>query len=182
MNEPTRPDFLDDTVLRRIDYRVARLGRKYGLSRQDREDARQEFCLAVFRAQASFDPQRCTRERFIGMVLNRCYKHFVRKLARAVQSRSLSVATVPLDTCEADADHRLVDPTSGQDLQRLETALDVESVIARLPEDLAQLARELMALSPPQIARKRGVHHSTVYRAMGRLREHFAKAGLDAAF
>ena len=61
--DPTRYDFLNDTVLRRIDYRVTRLGHKFGLSREDREDVHQEFCLAMFRAGSKFDPEQCTPER-----------------------------------------------------------------------------------------------------------------------
>jgi len=64
---PTRYDFLDDSVMRRIDYRVARLGRKYCLSVEDRQDIRQEFCLAMFRAGEKYDPERCPRARRLCM-------------------------------------------------------------------------------------------------------------------
>jgi RNA polymerase sigma factor (sigma-70 family) len=180
--EPTPYDFLNDTVLRRIDYRVARLGRKYGLSREDREDLRQEFCLTVFRAGSKFDPAQCTAERFVRMVLNRCYKHFVRKLARAAENRAQSVVAVAMDMSDSDCEHCLIDPSSEDDRQRFEMAEDVRTVIAGLPEDLAELARDMMSLSPPQIARKRGVHHSTIYRAIAKLREHFTNAGIDGVF
>ena len=180
--DPASYDFLNDTVLRRIDYRVTRLGRKYGLSREDREDIRQEFCLAMYRAGSKFDPEQCTLERFVRMVLNRCYKHFVRKLARAVENRARSVGAVAMDMSDSDCEHCLIDPNSEDDRRRLETAEDVRTVISRLPEDLGELCRDLMSLSPPQIARKRGVHHSTIYRAIARLREHFTNAGIDGIF
>ncbi len=180
--DPDRYDFLSDDILRRIDYRVIRLGRKYGLSREGREDVRQEFCLVMVRAGSKFDPQQCAPDRYVGMVLNRCYKHFVRKLARATENRAQSVGAVAMDMCDSDGEHGFIDPKSEDDRRRLELSADVRTVISRLPEELGELCRDLMWLSPPQVARKRGVHHSTIYRAIAKLREYFTSAEIDGVF
>lgn len=180
--ERTPHDFLNRDVLRQIDYRVARLGRKYGLDLHDRRDVRQEFCLALFRAGTAYDVSRGSPERFVRMVLNRCYKSFVRKTARATQNRVRSVGAVAMDTSDPEYESQLVDPRSGHSRKRFELAEDVRVVISRLPADLAELCRDLMSLTPPQVARKRGVHHSTIYRALFRLREHFQNAGLGEEF
>jgi len=66
---PVRYDFLNDTIMRRINYRVARLSRKYCLSAEDRQDLRQEFCLTMFRAGERYKAELCIPERFVRMVL-----------------------------------------------------------------------------------------------------------------
>ncbi len=180
--QPARYDFLNDTTSRRINYRIARLGRKYALSSQDRDDIRQEFYLALIRAADNYDPQQCLPERFVRMVLNRNYKHFVRKLARVNENRTRSVATVSLETSGPHALKSLIDHRNEEDRRRRELAEDVRAAIGRLPDDLRSLCHDLMTLSPLQVASKRGVHHSLIYRDMARLRAHFKKRGIFGVF
>ena len=142
---PTRYDFLDDSVMRRIDYRVARLGRKYCLSVEDRQDIRQEFCLAMFRAGEKYDPERCPPERFVRMVLNRNYKHFVRKLARADENRARSVDTMYFDDVEPDLEYYIPNPKGEDDLRLVDLREDVRTVMKSLPEKLRDICLELMS-------------------------------------
>ena len=179
---PDRFNFLNDSTMRRIDYRVARLGRKYCLSTEDRQDIHQEFCLTVFRAGEKYDPEKCPPERFIRMVLNCYYKHWVRKLARADENRARSVDTMHFDDVEPDMEYYIIDPKGEDDLRRVDTRLDVRTVMENLPEDFQSICRELMLDSPFEVARRRGVHHSAIYRAIAKIREHFASAGLDGVF
>ena len=176
---PTRYDFLDDSVMRRIDYRIARLGRKYCLSVEDRQDIRQEFCLAMFRAGEKYDPERCPPERFVRMVLNRNYKHFVRKLARADENRARSVDTMYFDDVEPDLEYYIPEPKGEDDLRLVDLREDVRTVMESLPEKLRDICLELMSDSPFEVARRRGIHHSAIYRAIVKLREHFARAGIE---
>ena len=182
MTQVTPPDFLNDSVMRRINYRVNRLGRKFGLCREDCEDLRQNFCLAVFRGSKRFDPQKCTADRFVKMVLNRHYKYFVRRLTQRVDDCVCSLDAMAPDESDPDYDQFLVDPKSGDERRRLEISEDVQTVISRLPDDLRELAYELMANTPSDIARKRNIHHSAVYRSIDELRAHFLKAGIDELF
>jgi len=180
--ESTAYDFLNTDIQRRIGFRVARLARRYRLSRPDREDLRQEFCLAMVHAGHRFNPDRGTPVLFATSVLNRCYRHFLRKLTRAKEGRAQSVNAVSMEACDAEWDRLLVDPKGEDDHRHVEIREDVESVIAGLPEDLATICRDLMWMSVPQVARKRGVHHSTIYRAIPKLREHFINAGFEDVF
>jgi len=182
MANPTalpRYNFLNDSVMRRINYRVARLGRKYCLSTEDRQDIRQEFCLAMFRAGERYDPERCPPERFVRMVLNRHYKHFVRKLARADDNRARSVETLHFDDVEPDLEYHILDPKGEDDLRRVDLREDVRIVMNSLPEDLRSICLQLMSHSPFEVARRRGVHHSAIYRAIAKIQKHFADAGIE---
>jgi RNA polymerase sigma-70 factor, ECF subfamily len=168
-----------DLLMRRIEYRVGRLGRKYGLSTEDRQDIRQEFCLTLFRAGERYKPERCTPERYIRMVLNRCYKHWVRKLARADDNRARSVDTLHFDDVEPDLEYYIVDPKGEDDHRRVDVREDVRTVLAGLPDDLRGICLDLMSDSPFQVAKDRGVHHSAIYRAIAKIREHFRHAGIE---
>jgi len=167
-------------LMRRIHYRVARLGRKYCLSTEDRQDLRQEFCLTMFRAGERYKPERCTPERYVRMVLNRCYKHWVRKLARANENRARSVDAVHFDDVEPDLEYCILDPRGENDHRRVDVREDVQTVLADLPEHLRSICLDLMSDSPFRVAKRRGVHHSAIYRAIKKIREHFAHAGIEA--
>ena len=182
MTQVTPPDLFTDSVMRRINFRVNRLGRKFGLPREDCEDLRQAFCLAVVRANENFDPQKCSADQFVRMVLNRHYKYFVRKLAQRADDRLDSIDALELDASNPDYDQLLVDPKSGDDRRQMEISEDVQTVISRLPEDLRRLCYELMAHTPPEIASRQNIHHSAVYRAIDELREYFLQAGIDKFF
>ena len=179
---PTRYDFLNTPVARRINYRVARLGRKYHLCREDRQEIRQEFYLALIRAQQNYDPQRCPPERFVQMVLNRNYKHFVRKLARANQNRARSTDALYFNDIKPGLEYGIIDPNGQDRLRRFEISEDVWTVVDSLPPELRDISLELMLDSPFQIARQRKVHHSTIYRAIAKLRGHFVRAGIEGIF
>ena len=181
-NPPEEHDFLNDSVMRRINYRVNRLGRKFGLPREDREDLRQTFCLAMLRAGKKFDPEKCEAERFVQMVLNRHYKYFVRRLARGVDDGACSIDAMELDTSDSDYEQILVDHKGEEDRRRLEISEDVQTVISNLPDDLRELCYELMDHTPSEIAHKRNIHHSAVYRSISELRKHFVKSGIEELF
>ena len=116
------------------------------------------------------------------MVLNRNYKHFVRKLARANENRSRSVDTVHFDSVEPGFEHKLLDPKGEDSLRLVDLREDVRTIMESLPEDLRDICLELMSHSPCELARRRGVHHSAMYRAIAKLREHFRRAGIEDIF
>ncbi|NIA07161.1 MAG: hypothetical protein GWP14_05935 [Actinobacteria bacterium] len=178
----TRYNFLNKSVTRRINYRVGRLGRKYCLCREDRQNIRQEFYLALVRAGQKYDPLRCSPERFLRMVLNRNYKHFVRKLARADQNRARSTDALYFDDIKPGLEYEIVDPKGQDSLRYVEIHEDVWTVVNTLQPNLRDISLELMSDSPFEVARQRGVHHSTIYRAIAKLRKRFADAGIKRNF
>jgi len=167
---------------RRINYRAARLGRKFCLSIEDRQDIAQEFRMAIFRAIRKYAPEKCPPERFIRMVLNRHYKHWVRKLDRADKNRALSVDAMKFDDVSPDLEYHILDPKSRNDQRLADFGEDIQTVIGRMSDRLKNICLELLSDSPCEIARRRGVHHSTIYRAIPKIREHFVRAGIGKFF
>ena len=94
---PTVAEFLNDVTQRRIHYRVARLGRKFALSREDLEDLQQDFRMAILSARTQYDPAKCPLERFVKMVLNRRYKYHVRQQCQLSHHRGRTPNTIALD-------------------------------------------------------------------------------------
>ena len=163
----------------RINYRATRLCRKFCLSAEDHQDISQEFRMTLFRASRKYNPDKCPPERFVRMVLNRNYKHWVRKLDRADKKRAISVDAMHFDDVAPDLEYYILDPKSRNDLRLADFGEDVRSVIGTMPDKLRDICLELMSDSPFEIARQRGVHHSAIYRAIPRIREYFVRAGID---
>lgn len=181
--DSSRYDFVNNrSVARRINHRIKRLSLKYDLSREDRQDIRQEFYLALVRAGRSYDPAKCPPGRFVLMVINRYYKHFVRKLNRARQNRSRSVDAIRFADLNPSFEYKIVDPKAQRSLRSIEMREDTRTLIEKLPKELRAISLELMSKTPLEVARRRGVHHSTVYRALEKIRECFANYEIEGLF
>ena len=83
------------------------------------------------------------------------------------------------DDVEPDLEYDILDPKGEDDLRRVDLREDVQTVLENLPEEFRSICLELMSHSPFEVARRRGVHHSAIYRAIAKIREHFARAGVE---
>jgi len=176
---PTAAEFLNDVTERRISYRVTRLGRKFALSREDREDLRQDFRLAVLSARPQYDPPRCPLDRFVKMVLNRRYKHHVRQQCQLSHHRGRTLDVMGLDDVDPDLHEWLPDPRQEADLARVDLRHDLGHAF----EGMSDIERGVCALlmsghTKSEAARVLGVAPSSVKRAMQRVRKHLTEAGL----
>jgi len=177
---PTASEFLDDVTQRRIRRRVARLGRKFALSREDMEDLRQDFRMALVSARVQYDPAKCPLRRFITMVLNRRYKYRVRQLYLLSHHRGLTPNAIPLDDLAPDGDAPITDPRLEAALVQVELSHDIEQA----SKGMTDLERGVCALlmsghTQTEVSRRLGVVPSTVTRAMDRIRCHLSRAGLN---
>lgn len=177
---PTVAEFLNDATQRRIHYRVARLGRKFALSREDQEDLRQDFRMAILSARVQYDPARCPLDRFVGMVLNRRYKYHVRQQCQLSHHRGRTPNTIALDDVDPDIECLLPDPRLEADLARVELRHDLEYAFGRMTDIERGVCALLMSgHTKSEAARMLGVVPSSVTRAMERIRKHLSEAGLD---
>lgn len=172
--------FLTPAVTQRIDGCAKRLCRKFALCGADGDDLRQDFRLVVLQARRGYDPAKCPIDRFVLMVINRRYKHHVRQLMQLRNGRGNTPDAVGFDDVKPDLEMLLVDPQGESPQKRFELQHDI--AIACRP--LSRLERQICGLlmsghSPAEAARELGVARSTVTRAMGRVRRHFADAGLN---
>jgi RNA polymerase sigma factor (sigma-70 family) len=178
---PTVAEFLDDVTQRRIRYRVARLGRRFVLSRADKEDLQQDFRLAVLSARAQYDPAKCPLDRFVKMVLNRRYKHHVRQQSHLSQGRSRSPDSVSLDALSRDVECMIPDPRQEADLARVELRHDLDHAFGKMTDIERGVCALLMSgHTQSEAARILGVVPSSVTRAMDRVRKHLADSGLGS--
>jgi DNA-directed RNA polymerase specialized sigma24 family protein len=177
---PAVAEFLDDATQRRIHYRVARLGHKFALSREDREDLRQDFRMALLSAQAQYAPDKCPLDRFVSMVLNRRYKYHVRQLCQLSHHRGRTPNAMALDDVDPDVDCLIPDPRQEAALAQVELRHDLRHAF----KGMTDIERGVCALlmsghTPTEASRMLGVVPSTVTRAMDRIRGHLSRAGLD---
>jgi RNA polymerase sigma factor (sigma-70 family) len=174
---PRSGELIGEYALKRVDSRVRRLARKFCLNRQDCEDLRQEFILALLTAGNGFDPARCRPTTFITAVLNRRYKHYVRQFS--VRDRRAAFKPMPLDGVDEEADPVLADPRQEQDLHRADLRADVQVVLSKMPPKLRRICRLLMTCSAHAASKQLGVAPSTVTRAIPRIRGYFIEAGFE---
>lgn len=160
-----------------------------GFTVSDRPDIEQELHLDLVRRLPKLDESRAKRTTFIRHVVeNRVASLLAERTAASRDFRRCATSLdepIEGDGCDSFADtldesaiHRRGGPTDRDEAERLDLRLDVERVLALLPDDARQLASELMAHSTSEVARHRGVPHSSLRYRIGRLRTECERAGL----
>ena len=162
-----------------------------GFTVSDRPDIEQELHLDLVRRLPKLDESRAKRTTFIRHVVenrvasllaertaaSRDYRRCTTSLDEPTDGDGCSGGT-RADALEASARARHGGVSDREEAERLDLRLDVERVLALLPEDARQLAAELMAHSTSEVARRRGVPHSSLRYRIGRLRTECERAGL----
>ncbi|MGC8761943.1 MAG: hypothetical protein ACP5VC_18470 [Bryobacteraceae bacterium] len=161
---------IDPFVVRQAEIRASQLVACFGFTPDDWEDLRQEMLLDYVRRQSKFDPARGDQRGFVFGVLR---KHAAKLAKAGNRARAASELT-------DDATDPSIFATT-----RLETELhlriDVQTVLARLPEHLRILAVQLTEMSPGEVCRESGRSRSCIYRWIAELRRAFMAAGLTPA-
>ena len=160
-----------------------------GFTVSDRPDIEQELHLDLVRRLPKLDESRAKRTTFIRHVVeNRVPSPLAERTAASRDHRRCTTSLdEPIegdgcdsfgDTLDESAIHQRGGPTDRDEAERLDLRLDVERVLALLPDDARRLAAELMAHSTSEVARRRGVPHSSLRYRIGRLRTECERAGL----
>jgi DNA-directed RNA polymerase specialized sigma24 family protein len=145
--------------------RAATVTSRYRLPTDYRRDFEQEALLELWRKRSSYDPRRgCWRTFSERVVANK-----ITSLVRHMYSeRSPEFRKMPLEDARS-----LAAPYDDHDLR-----VDVLQVLASMSSFDKAVARSLMVRSTIATGKELGVCRATVYRAIGRLRMAFTKAGL----
>jgi hypothetical protein len=139
-----------------------------GFKSQDYQSLEQELIARLLHALQSFDPTRAHRNAFVTTVVDRSAARIMRY--HQAQKR----------------DHRRLIEFQRLESRRLqrwpseatELVLDVEEVIARLPQQLRWLAEQLKHKSLTQVARESGIPRTTLGDRVRELRERFEAANV----
>jgi RNA polymerase sigma-70 factor (ECF subfamily) len=161
---------IDPFVLRQAEIRASRIVGATGYTPDDWEDLRQELLLDYVRRQPRFDPARGDQRGFVFGVLR---NHAVKLATAGNRARAASELTDdPPDPCICATTHLEAE---------LHLRIDVQTVLARLPEHLRILAVQLTEMSPGEVCRESGRSRSCIYRWIAELRRAFLSAGLTPA-
>lgn len=178
--------FTHGIIRRKINQLVGRAG----FIRQDRDDLQQDLFLRVLQSLPSFNSRRGHRNKFITAVVERHVANILRnKRAEKRDHRRIGSLNVMVRIGEDETTElaetigqRELDarrgrhPRSQEELAQL--AQDMAEVIAKLPEELRDLAERMKTQSVAEIARDMGIPRTTLHESVRRLRQRFEKAGL----
>jgi RNA polymerase sigma-70 factor (ECF subfamily) len=191
MGPDDAPQPIDQIASDLIRRKARKLVGRAGFTSQDREDLQQEFLVRVLPQLRAFDPRRGPVHAFVSTVIDNCAADLLReRLAQKRDYRRLRPLHKARAPDEEAADQRAAEP--GQDAhdarlgrsprspeEKAQLASDVAEVLARLSPKDQDLARRLKQDSVSQVARDLGRSRSGVYANVRRLRQIFARAGLQ---
>lgn len=170
--------------------KVRQLIGRAGFMRQDFGDLENDFYLRVLQALRSFDPSRAHRNAFITAVVERYAANLLRnKLAAKRDHRRIGSLNVTINIGDDETtemaqaiSQRELDARRGchprNDEELAQLVQDMREVLARLPDDLRELAERRKAQSLSDIAPDMGIPRTTLNEQMRRVRQRSEKTGL----
>ncbi len=171
---PTSSIHIDEYALRRIEFRVRRLARVFGLNDEHADDLRQDMVVELLKALPRFDPFRCSQRTFTCRILNRTFKSMARTLVARLRHRAMNPGF--LGEFEPVCNNPARGELSEEDLA--DVCMDFEHIIPSMPDRLRRVAETLMVRGcPADAARALGVHRANILRAMRDIRAIFEAAG-----
>lgn len=189
MNDVSR--LFEALTLKLIKKRVRRLVGKHGISTSDQEDLEQDLYLHLLERLRRFDENLQNIQAYLGKILDHRVVTILRKRtaekrdhrrhrslsesARDIDGQTVELAALIPDDHVTDRDGLAREGS----LARKEREIDVNAVMALLPENLRVLADRLKWDTPSEVARQTGVPRTTVNDAIRRIRKHFEEHGIE---
>lgn len=157
----------DPYIISRLNFHTERLRRHLRLNREESADAFSLLAAELVKASLRYNPARASWHTFASGSLHRAEREVVRQI---VGERNRQKARRDEGWLHVAFDASLR-PRARDRVAQIRLRLDIDAAIDGLPEPLRGFARALMDLTPEETARWRGLHRSTVYRAIERLRD-----------
>jgi len=167
------PKAIESYVKKQIDMRMSRLRRIMAFKRLSVQDVRQDFLLAIVSAMTNYDAEKSGWRTFVSSVCNKKYCYLMRTYQN---EKKFLLNLTSLDTIDEESESL---PTYQTDF---DTQIDVDTALEGLSERLRVIAEMLKHNSPAQVAKKLGVSHTTIGRAMKHLKAAFLKNGLGSEY
>lgn len=138
------------------------------------QDLEQQLQLKVAEQAGRYDPARGTPEAYVRTICDYALRSVARHLA--TEKHRVQARCIPLDI----AAHQ---PNKRTDIDRKSLKLDVQEVVARLPDDEREICHALSeGMSERKIAKSRGLTRSALRRIKARIRHAFRRCELDTYF
>lgn len=184
---------LDDYAVKLIRHKARQLVGRAGFVEADRADIEQEMALDLLRRLPRFDPARAARNTFIARIVEHRVATLVeaqkagirdyRRVAGSLDDRRPGDGGASDDGPPVLDQHeyrRAVLAGAFRDQEQRDLRRDLQRVVADLPADLRDLCERLQGATVSEVSRETGVPRSTLYDAIGKLRDRFDAAGLAA--
>jgi DNA-directed RNA polymerase specialized sigma24 family protein len=164
---------IDRMVVRIVCTQAARLAGRHGFSLADRDDIRQELLLDCFVRLRRFDSTKSSRRTFVYRVVRHGVSTLRASCTAACRdyrlnsdsldgSRWVNGEAIPFgDSVSADHYDCQFGRSVRSCVERTELRIDVDAVIARLPPELAAIARLLASVGAIEAAERLGVPRAT---------------------
>ena len=155
-------------VVQQAEIRASRMVGKYGFTRDDWDDLRQELLLEYLKRRPRFNAERGDHRGFaFGVLKNRAAKLAARRLT-----------TESFEQPGTEADWIRLTFCDGTDL---DLRMDVRAIVSQLPIHLRILARQLSEMDLADVRRQTGRSRSRVHQWTAEIRAAFIDAGLAPA-
>lgn len=183
---------LTDYALELIHHKARQLVGTAGYTQQDVEDIEQDLILDLLERLPKFDPAKAQHNTFVARIVERKISNLIRDRQAEVRdyrreacslNEEIDVGAEELKqrvtTISQDELDRRTGKYSRPSDERAQLQIDLDSVIAELPEDLRRAAALLRDHPVSQVAEQMGIPHATFYdNHLRRLREAFEAKGL----
>ena len=148
------------------------------LSEHDKQDYRHDMVVELLKAMPRFDPARAKRETFINRVLDRYLKYVVR--TRSTRQERPCDNPIHFDDIMPGFQPVINDPAGGQGNEQglRELRLDLDAVIARMPERMRRVCVLLKQYTPTEAAGRLGISRQSIYPIMRAIKRVLSLAGM----
>jgi len=170
---------IDQYAMDRIEYRVDRLRKEFGLNAQDAEDLTQDMLAALLANAPRFDEAKATKRTFVCQVLDYFVLTFVRN--RRIRDGYSAMRPLSFDAAFGEGCRECLRDDGGSDLvDRAALRMDMEAALAPLRRRERLIAEDLKHYgNVTDVARARTMARGSVYRCVTTIRERLIESGID---
>jgi RNA polymerase sigma-70 factor (ECF subfamily) len=186
-----RPQGISDYAAELIRCKARQLLGKAGFTWSDVEDLEQEMILELIQRFPKFDPAKAAHSTFAARIvehkISKLFRHRRREM-RDYRRESCSLDDTIEDAegetiwraCTINQDEAAIRLGRRTRTREEETQLriDISLVLAKLPDDLREIAGQLLTKSVAEVARDLGIPRTTLYESVKRLRPFFEDTAL----
>jgi len=182
-------ELIDGFAGRMIAHEAAKLARTQLLRAHDAEDIEQELRIELMGAINSFDPAISHWNAFATTVIQRHVATMIDSAQTESRQTDREVSSLSATSIDEDGNavplHHLVRSEENFSArgnvqltaeQRLSLQEEIENALAKLPDELRELAEQLQTKTFSEIARDSGIPRTTLYRRFERLQKAYHPA------